>query len=401
MTLLEPNWSTPVQVTQSYRTDVITSRSRMEQRRALRKLPRKNISFTALTQDLPGFRAARTNAAVSIPDPTRVYRGGPAPAWLVTGAAVFVDGTATTYSGQTGEIRPALTGLLTSPKTTLLTNAVATVPVELAVTPGSETPTNYDQVIHVHDGREVFTRRPNWANTVSLDFDWPVETVDFGHGRIETFRPVTFDTETVQATYLGLGAADVQEIENFFHRVTGQLGEFWLPSGINDLPMTAGSATGSTDLHVTGDYTGAIAVFMRDGRRLYRNYDSGTVDSPWLFDLNPEDVDMVCRMTVARLATDNLTMEWLTSDVAQTQIAIQSLPPSDAEDAVADLDGAAQWLLEVWGEGALSIFDALDVVVNIEYPAIWFMPEAWVTWSADALGELDRIVNIRWPAVTG
>lgn len=449
-----PNWREAVSVELSHRTDIITSRSGREQRRSLRSAPRKSLSYT-LTVNEKRFRAFNRamakwqNRPVVMGDPTRsvgvtmvagqssttVY---PVPAWLAEGVNVVLGDQqmlAVESIGPLGEIafrtpaevdgdtlRPALTGqLAASLSGEQPSDGVMEVSVQFDVTPGSEAANDGAPEMDVLNGREVFSRRFNWANGQDVTYSWPTETLDFGFGRTAITRPVQFGTATRKATFVQQGADDMVALEQFYQRQKGQRGEFYMPTGNDDLPLGRAVAAGTNTVVIGGRetfdaYEGdtvhrAIGVYLRDGRRIYRGIvdmylDAGDTvlvcDRSFLVGFAAVDVSRVSWLTVSRLASDQFTQEWLTSTVAQTQLAVATLEALPAENPIPDYDGAAQWVIENWGyEAGLRVFGELDYLVNIAYPAVWFIPEAWTAWNSTqrGLAGLDYVVNVRMPEV--
>lgn len=448
-----PNWRESVTVEQEYRTDVLTSRSGREQRRALRDTPRKTVEYrlTADRSRLHKFQRAMAkwqNRPVVMGDPTRfvstpVFDGASVtlcdvPPWITAGANLVIDdremvtvdtvdaGTVTFLAPpqQPGlTLRPALQGLLSeSIGGKYATDTVAEFSISFNVTPGSEAATVAGPGYDLLNGREVFGRRFNWASGLDVTHAWPTETVDFGWGRTSTFRPIGFGTETRKAVFVQQGADDMAALEDFFQRQMGQRGEFYMPSGTDDIPLLETVAEGTSNL-VTGGtevfdaYDGdtvhaAVQILLRDGRRLFRRVtgmfveDGNTVlqcDRDFLTDISPAEVVRISWLTCSRFASDQFQQEWLTSEVAQTSLAVKSLEDLPTENPIPDLDGGAQWFLEVWGDQWLGLLDRLDEVVNVEYAAVWHIPEGWVTWNSTqaALCGLDYIVNVRYPQIWG
>lgn len=450
-----PNWRESVTVDLSFRTDIITSRSGREQRRALRGTPRKSIGYK-LTVDGTKLRifnramAKWQDRPVVMGDPTRFVRltetattgvysvtVTDTPMWLVDGASVVLGNqmlsvdtvvldqvtfTSPVIDGGT-VLRPTLQGMLAgSLAAQYPTSNVAEINVSFDVTPGSELPMVGDPGFDILNGREVFTRRFNWANGLDLTHDWPSEAVDFGFGRTAVFHPRAFGTITRKATFVQQGAEDMAALEMFYQRQKGQRGEFYMPSWLDDLPLKESVLAGTGNLVITGRdtfdaYDGdtvhrAVGLFFRDGRRVYRRVtgmflDSGDTvlqcDRDFLTDIDPAELYRVSWLTASRLASDQFTQDWLSDGVAQTQLAIRTLEDLTPENPVADYDGAAQWVLEVWGERGFYGLDRLDYVVNIAYPAVWYIPEAWTFWESTQAGlrGLDYVVNVRYPGVAG
>lgn len=456
-----PNWRSPVEVTQEFRTDITTSRRGQEQRRSLRSTPRKTVKYSLMVarDDLRAFGrtvAREQNASVALPDPVRkTYITDlwsahpkradvplPLPPWLAAGQTVIVDSgdqrsemVVDTVS-PLGEvyftenvsewflhatIRLGLVGLLDGAlRSVMPTSAVTEVSVTFSVDPGTEVVVGNDEVYDILAGREVFTRRFNWANGLDLTHQWDTEQVDFGHGRRQTYRPIDFSTTLRKATFVQQGPQDVYALESFFWRNRGQRGEFYVPSGLNDLPLAAVTLEGSANLTVIGTETydtfhnnsvyRAISIHMDDGRRIYRRVvgmfvsGSDTVlqcDRSFLTDIDPERVIRVSWLLVYRLASDQFTQQWLTDGVAQTSLAMQSMEDLPAEDAIPDLDGAGQWLLEGLGEAWFTVFDEFHYAVNIAYPAVHYWELGWCNWHStdESRRTLNWVVNRRYPAI--
>lgn len=457
-----PNWVKSVSVTDSFRTDIYTSRSGREQRRALRSTPRKSVEFeTLLYGDLlrrfDRAMARWQDQTVVMGDPTRsvrlvtgaasgatVLRVEALPYWLAVGERlVLQDGedlrlatvsaiaevpkeitltaALTASVGIDARLRPALKGTLAPTlRAQFPTNAAATVDVQFDVDPGSETAWVNDPGYDLLSGREVLAKKFNWANGMSVEHAWSAEQVDFGFGRIANFHPVKFGTATRQAVFVGMGQDDVHDLESFWLRAKGQRGEFYMPSGTGDMTLAATAATGSDVLVIEGtetydDYADdavykAIALIFTDGRRVYRDVVDISVagstsliqvERPFLTDVAPADLFRISWMTVSRFASDQFTQEWLTTQVAQTQLAIRTLENLPTEAPVATIDGAAQWILEVWGDIGADMMDRLNIFTNIDYPAVFFSELGWSNtyFSAPGRDGLDWLVNYRYPEV--
>lgn len=387
------DWSSPFRVNLSYKTEIWASRSGKEQRRALRDTPRKSLEFTSHTNHakLRAFKALMAtwqNKVMIMPEVTRSalitapVADGSATVlvdaledWLVDGATVvmvsgerlelrkidLVNGLAVTFTSAGGawpagtKLHPGLEGMLAGElRVKQFTDSVARVSVQFDVTPASELPRALGSAVSTLGGREVFTKQPNWRDGIDLTYQYTSETVDYGRGRTATFRPIHFSTQIFKASYLGKNAARALELQQFFERQRGRQGEFYMPTGLNDLPLKVPSLSGNfylriADQEVFSAYAQdtvhrAVEVVMNDGRRLYRQVEEITavsdsegndtlikVTAAWPYTLNPAEVAHISWMPTCRHATDEMTIEWLTDSVAQTQFAIQTLedlPPA-------------------------------------------------------------------------
>lgn len=385
---LEPNWDQSYKLTYSFKTEIITSRSGREQRIALRTAPRKELNYRSLAigdrfnaaKDLLWQWQART---LTVPELTRfinstavmgsgqnVMAVDQTPPWLVEGLTVIlrVDGvseartiasvgagsvTFTSVSGTTWPVgvrlHPALSGYIaTSTPLNRSTNAVATVSVNLKVTPLSEPWVAPGVATETFNGRELFLKRPNWAQEVSVNTQHSVDEIDFDRGAVARFTPIKFGTETRRALYLNRDASEAQSILDFFFRMRGRQGEFYMPTWEYDfVPVSAASPAGAA-LRVKGsrlaDAYGqstvhkAIFVLLNDGSLLFRKVLSVahvtdlsgtdsviTVDQVWGVSFDASSIVMCGWMPVWRMASDDLTVEWLTNSVAQVQMSMQTL----------------------------------------------------------------------------
>lgn len=389
-----PNWQSHVTIRYEFKTDIVSSRSNREQRRSLRNTARKSIyymtqgggdEFRALnlflranqdaTVATPEWsRYAQTTASVSTLGDTLTFTA--TPTWTTVGRAVMLLNGSTVHvaeitavTGTTVTIDPAVTvgwssgtkvyaallSLIGNPiASKRLTNAVTKMPVSFSVFPGAEPVESGGAAVTTFNGREVFTQRANWGEDVSVDHIWQTETVDFGRGRIEDFRPIGFPSQVRKAVYLQRDTTEAQAIVDFFRRQKGRRGAFYLPSYDDDLKLEATASSGGNTLTVSagsatsllaadaGGYDGAqeaICVRLGDGTMLYRLVQSVataganrvlTCSGTWPVALSTANVRGVSWMPLCRFASDILEMTWLSDAVAQTQISFQSLMTEDA-----------------------------------------------------------------------
>ncbi|AOR76567.1 hypothetical protein [Novosphingobium resinovorum] len=441
----QPNWDDGVDVQVEYRTDIFTARSGREQRRALRSAPRRQITYSVALDGETRQRFVRDirtwqGRPMLLPDPLRsarisafvpadsdVFTLPAIPHWLGVGtelliagslrrtvtavdadlAAVTVDDHFADVLAVGTRVQPLLRGILGgSISAAHPVSRVATARLVFAVEPGTEpAPAEGGPGVYIHEGREVFAKRPNWVDGVGEAFEWPVEQVDYGHGRVSTFQPIEMGWLTQTATYLNVGPTEQTEMESFYHRMRGRRGEFLMPTWTDDITVVGDAAEGSPTLLVTGlddGETGAIMIRLRSGRVLTRQVTATaggqiTVNRTWLEAFTAADVAMVCRLEVARFSSDALTFEWPTTVAAQVKIGFRTLEPLPAENPVEPLDDLSQYLLETsWGD-YLDPLDDLDWAVNVRYPAIQFEALPWNMVHEDVLDSFDYFINFTIP----
>ena len=388
-----PNWSEPYKVTYEYLTEIITSRSGREQRIAQRITPRKSIEFKVT---VTGDKARRLNQLMSswqhrtfvLPEVTRkvvvtaaVLSGSTAmttPAavdWIRAGQSILLgpnqeinevvsvspSGVGTT---QTVVLKNIVAGdypdgltvwyavsgyFAPSQAVSQYTSSTQEAALKLSVTPASEDRLDPGAAPITFNGREVFTKAPNWSSPLDLTFSHNVEELDYARGITTRFNPVDFGTQTRRATFLARSSAEAEAVVKFNDRMVGRQGEFYMSSGLPDIVISTVSNIGTTGLRVTGsefkyaydDDTTCRAVCVRTvtGLTIYNKVlsvdlvsdGSGGFDSlvtcltPWTVTLNADTVLMISWMPVWRLASDTLTIEWVTDTVAQFQMSMQTL----------------------------------------------------------------------------
>lgn len=428
---LVPNWTRGSKETLSFRTEVLTSRSGKEQRRALRSTPRRALAFEVLAEGdrrrtLEGLLSASLDGAVTMPDFLKGVRTTSAlpvsgstvtvrnvPAWLTPGAAVALSWRRTVYEREVGSVvgltvtftapspvaigasallSPLLSGwMLSGFSASSVTDTVWTGEQDFDVTPGSE---DLDEggadIYWWYEGREILRIKPNRVRAPTQTFSTSAETVDYGRGVMQRVAPAAFNTRVQQASYLRKTAADVLFLKQFFTRMKGQRGEFYLPTWAPDMTIAANVVGGSATITVAGrqiydDYANdtvhrSIFILMQGGGYYARTIGSIglsggnsvlTLTSNWAFDLNAAEIKMISWMPVSRFASDTMTIEWVTDQVAQTVLSIRTLEAAVAEETE-DFGELFDYMISTYGADFTEnvLCDPLQYAVNVRYPEI-------------------------------
>lgn len=351
------NWSSSYRVTYSFFTDVLTSRSGYEQRIAERVEPRRLIDTTLLADENTARAFDRF-------------------LWK-TQADSFTHVDPVT--GQSSLVRLADTVAVEHPA-----SGVAVSTVTLAVDPGTDT--YADPVLDAgvsYQGRYVFPFKANWRGGGAPDsLTLPRQTVDYGRGRISVTRPVPFAARTSTFSLLHGTHDEATTLVDFHRAMRGRQGEFWLPSVLDDLVVL--DVVGTTlvidgadaaDMYAADAVNSAVRLEMRSGSVYYRRVQTAQPSGgTTLLSLNadiPEPVNAdtlrFCGwMRVGRFASDDLTIEWRTDQVAESQVQAVTLPYVAAENALG-LDP----LIDYFGWNFFLLFgDPLDYIVNVEAPLV-------------------------------
>lgn len=384
--VLEPNWppsGNSYQVSYAFRTQVITSHSGREQRLAMRSSPRKSLEFEILVNK-DNYRAfkdlsrAEHHKGLLVPEATRFVTtteeqtGGTVlelpyvPNWIKAGVTVWlqyfsasevhkvksVAGNLVTFATLNAaiwpvgtKVHPLLVGYLASElSASKRTNDVATVPVRFDVSPLSEPVIPVPPPATMFNGREVFLKKPNWANSVEGRFGRDVEVLDYDRGPVARFYPVQFGYERQKATYLNKNSAEAQELVDFFYRMRGQQGEFYMPTWEYDFrpegvvqAVSSGMTVADVDFAEefrTSTVYRAMFVALADGSVLLRKVTQITptstgsvisVDSPWGVTFTADSILMCGWLPVRRLVSDTLVVEWVTNTVAEVTLNMTTL----------------------------------------------------------------------------
>ena len=383
---LAPNWREPYNVNHEFRTDIIQSRTKREQRNALRAEPRKSLSFT-VTCTKDRYRTLQRSLAAGsaqgeswyVPEVTEGVAVDAAaaagqstispvsvPFWMAAGRPVVImfgtrhelavidhlsggnlvmeDNFTTAWPLGT-KIAPARTAYVavevsgenaTNNTIELTVNFSVEVGLDLEETPAAAAVT--------FNGREVLLKKPNWKEAVADTFRSARESIDYGQGRMAHFLPATFPTTMRKAAFLNRTALEAEALRQFFLRMKGQQGEFYMPSGTQDIVPSAQLTSGQATMTIAGTAFAeayeddtvhrAVAVVLTNGTTLYRVVDtiavvSGnsriTFTANWPSTIPVASIVMVSWMPAWRLSSDLLTFEWLTDAVAQVAITMQTV----------------------------------------------------------------------------
>lgn len=388
----QPNWRDSYRVTYEYRSEVFTSRSGKEQRRALRTTPRKTLAYTATLKfnELRKFNQdinAWQNRLFIIPEVPRQVAFAEIlgtnvqtttlesmPDWVIPDAIVVlsnmgrldsrkvlsIDGLDVTFvtGGEAWpagtKMHPALSGFLTLELTgSNITNGVAEIAITFNVKVGTEPDIAVPAAPITYNGREVFLLPSNWATPQTSTYRTVLEQIDYARGVTAEFQPVPFNTLVLQSTFTGKDFNTVNSIVDLFKRLKGQRGEFYRPTEQSDLDFV--QAVGSShNLRVKGtdahdNYLGStvykdVCILLNDGTRIFRTV--GNIDliddelgndsvlvMTAVFDssLSANQVVRISWMPVWRLSSDQLVIEWVTNAVGQTQLTAQTLEDLDGE----------------------------------------------------------------------
>lgn len=392
------DWEREVRLTYEFMTEVIASENGKEQRIANRTDPRITIEYESLVAEFDYQRAAalltaQQNATVFMSDWSRpatlrvtstaadtrlpVIEAEP---WMRADVAASIvweglDGTvaisktittrttnwlnlttalgidvpkeAAVYRTWPGRLRNKISARLH-------TDRIVNLTTRFDVDPGFENLGAIPVAPMIYQGRELFLMEPDWSADLSLDFEAVLNTLDYGKGRVYHTTPVAFNTRSMSATYNLVGREEVDALQNFFFRLRGQQGEFFMPTFTEDMRLRSNSNIGASQIRLIGtdplntiaasDVYKNIAVVFSDGQiEVYEVVntvllnDSLGIDSRFVLDrplvraVTSADVAMICWLPVWRLLSDNMTVVWGDDQKATIGLSMKTLETLPAE----------------------------------------------------------------------
>lgn len=381
---LRHNFVQPIRETVEFKTDIIESANGKEQRRAVRNISRRTMSHYATYNErekwaLDRFMYVGLNKPTLVADErysvtlrapmaphqqnvlvdgntspfgfgmviltdglrkeTRTLSGnGP-------GILSFSDETITPFPAGT-RVNHAREGRLQAqPMANRLTNNAGALSYTLDIEPGSWA-MGPGEPGPIFGGHELWPFKPNWAGGSEVNYFAPLETVDYGYGRVEHFRPIPFNTRLTKHEYISRTKADADQFVRFFNRMKGRHREFLLSTGESDIPYYA-LAGGSNSVLIQGEQFAydfsdnsvfrRVLFRRRNGQDFTRLVDYleplPDTDSTamWLTEplptsaIAPADIYGCSWCNVSRFASDMLEIEWPIQGVAQFAVTFQSL----------------------------------------------------------------------------
>lgn len=372
------NWDRGATETVEFRTEIITSRSGREQRRALRSVPRWKYDFSGWEKG-DGYRKLNNllrkrggqpwafqhpadwitlSADAAAGDST--ISTDVTPTWLQEGVCVIlewgrnqrelvrvrvvllgalvIDAALVNNIPAGAKIRRAMYGVLGAPfSQSMVTTDVSEYSITFNANPDGVFTMPDGEPFATYDDYEVFSMRPNFAKDIQFDFDPQYEQIDYGMGRVETFLPKNTSIDTRKFTYLGKTKAEAQSLIQFFCRQKGQRGEFLVPTWGHDLkPSVIGINTVNFDdetakLLQENPLYGYVFFMMANGNSIV-NKIVGVSSNTISFQDNmtfPSPVVFISLMARCRFATDALAVDWRTGTVAEIVFTFRAVEQGD------------------------------------------------------------------------
>lgn len=379
-----PNWRTAVSVSYEFDTVVMTSRDGTEQREARRQTARVDLNFrswfrpdaaTRMLADIHKdqnepfvlpvtWRTARIDVGCAIGE-SAIYLDGNAPFWAVPGTAVIL------FNGQAYEVSeieavdadeillfdPVASEQVSGGTITFAYRARAQDTIDFVaettdlleatlkfdVVPGSDTQVYPQRSDVLFEGLPVFLEKPNWNGPPRIKITEEREIVDAGFGVSAVGTPVAYSTMQNRLTFNPRTREATELMIAHFLWAKGRRGSFFMPTWQRDLRIIGAGALATesaftvegADVHA--GYAGSpvynmVMVTFPDGQYQVNRIASMALDTgntvvtfvdPW-----EQDLPATCRVSwcpLVRSTVDRLEVNWLTTDVAEIEMTIQTL----------------------------------------------------------------------------
>lgn len=384
-----PDWSEGIVEMISYLTDVMVAYSDNEQRRALRQLPRRGLKYRASAlnarnsagmeslvwgwqnqpfgvpwwQDQTPMTADTPAGSFAVPCVTtdrQFAPGGIAVIWTdeYTYEALTIDTVSPTgitvtsptqYSWEAGLstlVMPIFLGRLKSEvEVDRLWSAADTIELEFAGEAQQPAPAPSNALTQ-YKGFDVLELGPNWANDLKRKYTRSIVILDPKIGPISAVDKGGTAIVSQAFPWWLDGHAAVTLFRAFLIARFGQLRPFWIPTWDQDLVLALDVGPTDTGITIASEFYSRfffptkarryIAFIPTDGsgnvyREILNAVDGGegtellTLDSPTGKSFSSTQTQ-ISFLTLAKLASDDNEITWMTSDLAQANIEFQEVP---------------------------------------------------------------------------
>lgn len=399
-----PNWARPVSVSYEFKTNIFESGGGYETRSAAREFPRRTISFEVLgggrrnpaprtisprvlsrdvkVPDVTMPRRAVFSAATTLEGPFNDHR-------FSSGKEVFVKSSLGTYlrtilscdgeslvlsevvptvSGQSVVVHPALLARQNDLSVTFRTNTVAQVSSNFTVY-ADQDPVKDAQDVGLpvfYRGSPLFVPRVNWRDEVSEE--WSQNYLEFDPGWGTPFRQTRRADPQRAATFTMtlFNMGQIRSLLDFFCYCRGRQGSFYAPTGVGDLELREPPLEGSDILSIEG----LDASLLFEGATVFRNLLLTNGEMSWAvpvidaYTVGPNSELVLAQPVPAgfglgsraswlvrqRFRSDSLEVSFRTSEVAEVEISLVSLPEEQPVVSLIGLELTVGGLFVTLGE---------------------------------------------------
>jgi hypothetical protein len=373
----------------SYLTDVLQAYSDAEQRRALRQLARRSMAFkgsgltareaAAMEAQIWGWQnqpfgvpwwpdvtplladAAAGSLTIQCDTTDRQFAvGGICAIWkdpftfealavsgLTAGSITLANPTQLTWkAGATVLVMPVFLGRLQKRVSIdRLCSGIDRIDVEFSGEAQQVAPVPSISLAN-YRGFDVLEFPANWPSNQKRDYNRSLVTLDPGAGPISVIDKGGTAITSQPFPWLMLNHSQVTTLRAFVLARFGRFAPFWIPTWDQDLVLVQDATAADTGIKIQSEFYTRFMfpnkarryvamIPMDQGGNVYRqitsSVDNGDGTETLGFDsaigkIFPAARTMVSFLIFARLDADQVEIEWLNNDLAQTTIEIAELP---------------------------------------------------------------------------
>lgn len=194
------------------------------------------------------------------------------------------------------------------------------------------------------DGKEALIRKVNWRAAPSIEMIWEKQFVDSSIG-VQAFETTGDIASRVrQGTITAKSRDEVEWWLSFYQRQMGRQGEFIAPTWQRDIALQEPSG-GTHNFESPGVELARFLMFnpvykylfliKKDGTKVFFPIQAVVADTSgdrtiietlgWTEEYQPNESIFYCLAANCRLASDTLTIQWLTNSVAEIPLAVTTV----------------------------------------------------------------------------
>lgn len=381
-----PNWNETVREQFEYKTDIITSYNKKEQRRGFLTQPRRRIAYStvphdALIMQLRNLLHGWQDKVFMLPlwwQPARLTRrvvsgsselylqghedfdfvqGGSMVVWnspeyhevleidgIVNGVVKL--GAQANFVFEAGTVVYPAVIVRMSPEMILqaASSTVGIMDIEAYVVQQSlKFGMPERNATSTFNGIEVLDKKPNWAEDVSETFTATVDELDFGYGVREYIPRNVPSLIQKEMTFVAKTYAEIQWWKAFIHRQKGALKSFLVPTHTFDAKLQNDVLIGNSTFQFRDDYFSTVVKYSKDkqylrvkhGEMVYyftiidvKNEDNRAIvqiKEPVPETIFANRVVSISYLQRMRLASDAVEIEYVSRNVANISLTLQQV----------------------------------------------------------------------------
>lgn len=199
-----------------------------------------------------------------------------------------------------------------------------------------------DSIANLTRTTDLFSLKPNWAETPKIDFEFYREVIQFVQTSINIYD-LGEDTPSMMVYgYTNVNREDYYYITDFFINHQGKLQRFWLPVWKNAFELVSDISSGDNIITIRNVYFNLIErgyerifIELKNGDFITRSImtvvDDGDEENMFLNtsinrDISINDIKFSGRLMLVRFDDDDLDIDHRSDAVTEIQLNFKELP---------------------------------------------------------------------------